>query len=57
MASTKELERALYALKKAEGGAHVVAMSEVFGALRKYALKYGWKMRDLHEMNKAIRGL
>ncbi len=30
-------------------------LSDVFGALRSYALKYNLKMRDLHELNKVTR--
>jgi hypothetical protein len=58
MASSAKIQKALTRLNKAKGEfAHLVAMSELFGALREYALKYGYKMRDLHELNKAVRRL
>ena len=32
-----------------------VELSDLFGAVREYALKYGWKMSDLHDMAKLTR--
>jgi len=59
MASISKIREAVDKLVVPEqlGMKMLVPMSEVFGALREYALKYGYKMRDLHELNKATRSL